>query len=196
MKIIGLMGNSGSGKSTVADYLQKRGAFIIDADALGREVCEIGQPGLKAIRETFGEVFLNDDGSLNRQRMGAYAFAHPDALKKLEGIVHPLVKKRVDDLLAGADSDIVVIDCAILVKTGLNKLADDVWLVMSDIENKIRRITERDGISPEEALARLNNQNDETILTRYADRIFDNNGTYESLISQVEKALGETENSR
>ncbi|MGI6153761.1 MAG: dephospho-CoA kinase [Christensenellaceae bacterium] len=188
--IIGLMGNSGAGKSQVAEYLKEKGALIIDADELSREVCGLGQPGLKKLQEIFEPYFFNDDGSMNRKRMGRYVFANPAELKKLESVIHPIVWKRVEEEIARPDHDLKVIDSAILIKSGLNKLTDEVWLVMADLDKKLDRISTRDGITVEEAMNRLKNQNDETILTRYADKIIDNNGTHEQLIAQVEEYLG------
>lgn len=192
-RIIGLMGNSGSGKSTVAEYLREKGAEIVDADEISHQLCELGQPGLVAIKKAFEPYYFNDDGSLNRKRLGRLVFADPNQLEKLESILHPLIKKRLEQEIKKAKSDIVIVDCALLTKVGLHNDVDEVWLVMSDVDHKISRIMQRDGISVEDAVNRLKSQEEEVSLTRYADRVIHNNGTQEEVYRQVEEYLNDTE---
>lgn len=188
-KVIGLMGGSGSGKSTVARYLQQKGAYVIDADEVSHEICEVGQPGYEAVRLLFEPYFFNDDGTLNRKRLGRHVFSHPAELKKLEGALHPLIVKRVQERVAARPGGTIVVDCALLVQTGLNRLADEVWLVTASEDTKIERICARDGLPVEQAVSRLRNQLPDGELMKYADRVLVNDGVDEALIAQVEEAL-------
>lgn len=189
-KIIGLMGNSGSGKSTVADYLKSKGAYVIDADEISHEVCELGQPGLAAVKARFEPYFFNDDGSLNRRRMGRVVFSDKEQLRRLEEALHPIIKERVrKELNEEKDYDLIVVDCALLVKTGLNELVDEVWLVKADADTKINRICSRDNLGYEEALNRLRNQDSDDELMRHSDIIIENIGTMEELLNQVDENL-------
>ena len=189
-RIIGLMGNSGSGKSTVAKYLREKGAQVIDADEVGREVCEPGQPGLAAVKERFEPYFFNDDGTLNRKRMGRHVFANKRELRKLEDILHPIILRQVKAEMDASQDGLVVIDCALLVKTGLFHLADEVWLVKAELDTKINRICERDGIPHDQAINRLRNQESDDEMMQFADKILVNDGSREMLLEQVEEYLG------
>ena len=189
-KIIGLMGNSGSGKSTVARYLKSKGASIIDADEISHQVCELGQPGLAAVKARFEPYFFNDDGSLNRRRMGRVVFSDKTQLRRLENALHPIIKDRVNyELQEKKDEDLIVVDCALLIKTGLNELVDEVWLVKADTDTKINRICARDNLGFEEALNRLRNQDSDDELMRHSDIIIENTGSLEELLKQVDENL-------
>jgi len=187
-RVIGLMGNSGSGKSMIARYLEQKGAHIIDADEVSHDLCRLGQPGLAAIREAFDPMYFNEDGSLNRKRLGKWVFTDKAALQRLEAILHPMILERMKEQLAEADG-LVVIDCALLDKMGLLELVDEVWLVMADFDQKLSRIMERDGLSAKEAADRLQNQTEESILAGRADRIIQNGGMPEDVYRQVEEYL-------
>lgn len=189
-RIIGLVGNSGAGKSTVAEYLRKKGAYIIDADEISHRVCEPGQEGLKAIKERFGPYFFNDDGTLNRRRMSRVVFTNRTELQRLEDALHPIILKRVQEEIANnSDKDIVVLDCALLIKTGLTRLVDEVWLIKADINIKLRRICNRDNIPVSMAMDRLKNQEPDDELMRHADVILENTGDEAMLLEQVEEYL-------
>ncbi len=189
-RIIGLMGNSGSGKSTVAKYLREHGAKIIDADEVSHEVCELGQPGLQRVKERFDPYFFNEDGSLNRRRLGRHVFADKAELKKLEDALHPIIMKEVETRMKDAAEELVVIDCALLVKVGLHELVDEVWLVKADMDTKINRICGRDGIPFDQAMNRLRNQEPDDDMIQYAQCVIMNNGSVEQLLEQVEEYIG------
>ena len=116
---IGLTGGIGSGKSTVAGLLAARGAVVIDADRIAREVVEPGTPGLAAVVEAFGPEVLTPDGALDRPALAAVVFADPEARRRLDAIVHPLVRRRSAELDAAVPRDTVVVhDVPLLVETG------------------------------------------------------------------------------
>ncbi|MBP1704540.1 MAG: Dephospho-CoA kinase [Chloroflexi bacterium] len=129
---IGLTGPIGCGKSTVARWLAARGAVVVDADLLAREVTAPGTPGLAAVIERFGRGFLRRDGSLNRPALGELVFADPDALRDLESIVHPAVRRMLAARLAEAEpagARVIVIEAIKLVEAGLAARCDETWLV-------------------------------------------------------------------
>jgi dephospho-CoA kinase len=190
-RIIGLMGSSGSGKSTVAKYLQDKGAHIIDADEVSHRICEPGQPGLAAVKERFDPYFFNDDGSLNRRRLGRVVFSDKKELRKLEDVLHPLIIRQVREELDNAQADLIILDCALLARTGLIHMVDETWLVKADTDTKINRICGRDGIPLDQALNRLRNQASDDSLMQRADKIIVNDGSLEMLLEQVEDFLNE-----
>lgn len=187
-RTIGLTGNSGAGKSTVAEYLRGLGAEIIDADKISHDLCETGQQGYVLIRDAFGEQFFCEDGSLDRRALGSYVFANKDELLKLNGILHPLIIAEVENRKKIAKSETVVIDCALLIEVGLHHDVDEVWLVEAEQTQKKERIRNRDGIDEVTAKNRISNQLTEDILKQYADVVIVNTGTLCKLEKQVEEA--------
>jgi dephospho-CoA kinase len=132
---MGLTGGIGSGKSTVSGLLAARGAVIVDADRIAREVVEPGTPGLAAVAEAFGPRVLAPDGSLDRPALAALVFADPEARRRLDGIVHPLVRERAGELAAAAPAGAVVVhDVPLLVETGQGASYD---LVRLDDEDQV-----------------------------------------------------------
>jgi len=190
-RVIGLMGSSGSGKSTVAKYLRGKGAAVIDVDEVSHRICEPGQPGLAAVKERFSPYFFNDDGTLNRRRLGRVVFSDKKELRKLEDALHPIIIKLVKEELDNTQSDIIALDCALLVRTGLIHLVDEAWLVKADTDTKINRICGRDGLPMDQALNRLRNQASDDELMQHADKIIMNDGPIEMLLEQIEDCLDE-----
>jgi dephospho-CoA kinase len=188
---IGLTGGIGSGKSTVSALLAARGAVVIDADRIAREVVEPGTPGLAAVVDAFGERVLRDDGSLDRPALAAVVFADPEARRKLDGLVHPLVRARAAELAAAVPDDAVVVhDVPLLVETGQAGSYDVVLVVRADPEVRVRRLVQR-GLSEEDARARISAQATDEQRRAVADVVLDNDGTEEDLAAQVERFWGE-----
>jgi dephospho-CoA kinase len=144
---VGLTGNAGAGKSTVARiWRDERGAFVIDADHLGAEAVAPGTPALAALVERFGPRMLRDDGGLDRGRMARIAFNDPEDLAALNSIVHPEILRRVDDLLAEAEAagvDMAVVDAALIYEFGLEKKLDCVVLVDAPLDVRRERVLEK-----------------------------------------------------
>ena len=182
---IGLTGGIGSGKSTVSALLAARGAVVIDADRIAREVVEPGTPGLGAVVESFGEQLLNSDGSLDRPGLAAIVFADPAARKRLDGIVHPLVRARAAESIAAAPADAVVVqDVPLLVETGQAASYDLVLVVETDEEVRVQRLVQR-GLSAEDARARIASQATDAQRREVADVVLRNDGDRDALAAQV-----------
>jgi dephospho-CoA kinase len=182
---VGLTGGIASGKSLVADELAARGAIIIDADVLAREVVEPGTAALAAIVERFGpQVVL--DGQLNRARLAEIVFADPLARQDLERIVHPAVRSRAAELERAAGSAAVVVHVIpLLVETGQQQEFDFVVTVDVDQETQIQRLMARNGFSRAEAEARIAAQASREDRKIAADVVLDNTGSVAQLRDQV-----------
>jgi dephospho-CoA kinase len=184
---IGLTGGIGSGKSTVSRLLEQRGAVIVDADAIAREVVAPGTPGLAAVTEAFGDGVVAPDGSLDRPALAAVVFADPEARKRLDAIVHPLVRARATEVAAAAPADAVVVhDVPLLVETGQAGSYDLVLVVEADPATRVARLVQR-GLTAEDARARMAAQATDEQRRAVADVVLDNSGTPEELEAQVDR---------
>lgn len=192
MLLVGLTGGIASGKTAVADRLAARGAVIVDADLLAREVVAVGTPGLAAVAERFGPTVLTvpRDGApaeLDRAALGAIVFADPDARRDLEAIVHPLVRARAAELTRAAPPDAVVVQVIpLLVETGQAGVFDLVVVVDVDPGVQLSRLIERNGLTPEQAMARIEAQASRAQRLAVADRVVDNSGSVADLDAAVD----------
>ena len=188
---IALTGGIASGKSTVAEELAARGAVLVDADVLAREAVEPGTPGLAAVVERFGPGVLAGD-RLDRPTLGRLVFDDADARRDLERIIHPRVRARAAEIEAAAAPDTVVVHVIpLLVETGQAGDFDLCVVVDLDPATQLRRLQERNGLSAEEAQARLDAQATREQRLAVADRVLDNNGSPNQLLRQVEKLWAE-----
>ena len=182
---IALTGGIASGKSTVAERLAERGAVIIDADVLAREVVEPGTPALAAIVERFGLGILDGPG-LNRARLGALVFADPAARRDLERIVHPAVRARAAELEQQTSARFVVHVIPLLVETGQQHSFDVCVVVDVDPEIQLSRLMARNGLTAPEARSRIAAQADRETRRAAADFVLDNSGEPADLDRQIE----------
>jgi dephospho-CoA kinase len=186
--LVGLTGGIGAGKSSVSELLARKGAVIIDADAITRELQQPGQPVLAAIVERFGEGVLLPDGSLDRAGLAAVVFADPDALQDLNGIVHPAVGVEISrriEVERGTDH-VVVLDVPLLVETGRSGLAA-VVVVDAPVEVAIDRLVRFRGMEADDARARIARQASREQRLARADRVIDNAGDRRGLEVQVDE---------
>ncbi len=188
---IGLTGGIGSGKSTVARLLAQRGARVIDADQLAREVVAAGTPGLAAVVAAFGGDVLTDGGELDRPALAAVVFGDPAARAALDAIVHPRVRARAVEAIAAMPADAVVVqDIPLLVETGQAGSFDLVVVVEAELETRVARLVGR-GLSEEDARARIAAQAGDAERRAVADVVLDNSGTPDQLAAQVDRLWAE-----
>jgi dephospho-CoA kinase len=188
---VGLTGGIASGKSMVAEELAARGAVIIDADLLAREVVEPGTPALAAIIDRFGPEVVRD-GQLDRARLAQIVFADPLTRNDLERIVHPAVRARAAELeRAAGDAAVVVHVIPLLVETGQHQGFDLVVTVDADHETQIQRLMLRDGFSRAEAESRIAAQASREDRKRAADVVLDNTGSLAQLREQIDALWAE-----
>jgi dephospho-CoA kinase len=190
---IGLTGGIGSGKSTVLAMLQALGAAAIDADAISRAATAAGGSAIPRIREVFGPEFVAADGALDRTRMRERAYAHPEARRELEQIIHPLVgaevARQVDAALA-AGARCIVFDIPLLVESGRwRQQVDRVLVVDCTPETQVARVTARSGLAADEVLAIIAAQAPRAVRLAAADLVICNEGlTLEALQNEVAQA--------
>ncbi|GAA4556244.1 dephospho-CoA kinase [Planotetraspora kaengkrachanensis] len=183
---VGLTGGIGSGKSEVSKRLAAVGAVVIDADKIAREVVEPGTPGLTEIVEAFGEDILRPDGTLDRERLGSIVFGDAAKLKILNGIVHPKVGARMQELQQTAPADaIVVYDVPLLAENNLAGLYDVVIVVDASDEIRLERLRKFRDMNESEARARLAAQAAREDRLKIADIVIGNEGTLDDLDGRV-----------
>ncbi|GGL19787.1 dephospho-CoA kinase [Planomonospora parontospora subsp. antibiotica] len=192
---VGLTGGIGSGKSEVSRRLSDRGAVVIDADKIAREVVEPGTEGLARVVAVFGDEVLRADGSLDRERLGAIVFSDSEKLAALNGIVHPLVGARVAELQSRAaeadETAIVVYDVPLLVENGLAPMYDVVIVVDAADEVRLDRLTGVRGMSGQDARARIAAQASREDRLAAADIVIRNEGSLEELDARADEVWAE-----
>ena len=185
-KLIGLTGQSGAGKSTVADVFAKLGAYVINADKIVAELYNAQSPCLKAVAAEFGQDIIMADSTLDRRLLAQRAFASRERTDALNRLVHPFVTARLFELLRDAKG-IVIFDAPQLFEANADVICDAVVAVTADKDIRVNRIIKRDLLSEEQAMLRVNAQHGEEYFRAHADYIIENNFDEESLRSQAEK---------
>ncbi|MDR1687523.1 MAG: dephospho-CoA kinase [Clostridiales bacterium] len=197
--VIGLTGNSGSGKSCVSEILLNAGAKIIDADKIAHAVLAAEGAAYNEVVNLFGGGILTENGEIDRAKIAAIVFSDKQMLKKHTEITHKHIIKEVLRLLSEykkSGAQIVVIDAPLLTEAGLHKNCDYVWLVSASYETKLKRIIKRDSLLKEAAEKRLASGSAEASLKPASDFVIENNGGFEELEETVMRELKRiTENS-
>lgn len=189
MKIIGLTGGIGSGKTSVADLLRSHGLPVVDADQLARDVVEPGQPALAELVDAFGADILHTDGTLNRGELAARAFASEDATQRLNDITHPRIMALRDELIDAArdrGEPAIIYDMPLLVEKGQHQDMDLVVVVHVDVEKRIERLVNGRGLDEADVRRRIAAQATDNERLAVADVVIDNNGLREKLEPQVQ----------
>jgi len=188
---VGLTGGVASGKSTVAALLRELGAVVVDSDQLAREVVEPGTPGLAAVVEAFGERVLTDDGRLDRAALGAVVFADPDLRRRLEAILHPLIRARSAEIAAAAPPGALVVhDIPLLVESGQADRFDAVLVVDVPVQTQVDRMVRERGWTRQDAEARVRAQASREERRAVATYVLDNTGTRDDLRERVTEVVG------
>ncbi|MDJ1155476.1 dephospho-CoA kinase [Macrococcus caseolyticus] len=190
MTVIGLTGGIASGKSTVANYLKENGFAVIDADIAARQAIEKGTEGLRKVAETFPGV-LNEDGTLNRKALGTIIFNDKAQRDSLNEIVHPIVRRLMDEEKAAALSEgkVVVMDIPLLYENELEHTVDEVWVVYVSYDIQKMRLMKRNELSESEADARINSQMSMDEKRDKADIVIDNCHDLDSLYKRLEALI-------
>jgi dephospho-CoA kinase len=190
-RIIGLTGNIACGKTTIGTILLDLGAEkYIDADALVHRLYEPGQPIALSIAETFGPAVMTPEGRVDRKALGEIVFHQPEALRRLEAIVHPAVGQALlAELSQVSPTGIVIIDAVKLLEGGSGALCQSKWLVVCSEEQELERLMQRNHLSKEEALARLRAQPSVAQRLPLVDEVIDNSGPLSLTRQQVNEAF-------
>lgn len=193
MYLVGLTGGTGSGKSTVGRMLSERGAVLIDADAIAREVVEPGTPGFREVVNRFGGEVVAADGALDRERLAAIVFEDERARSDLNAIVHPRVRARISGRVADlADTDrIVVVDVPLLVETGQADRYRAVIVVTAPQETRVARLVRERGMEADQVRARIAAQASDEERLEVATHVIDNDGDLGQLERQVDEVFAD-----
>jgi dephospho-CoA kinase len=191
--LVGLTGGIGSGKSTVARLLERRGAVVIDADQLARDAIARGTSGFDEVVRAFGPEIVGDDGDLDRSALATRIFSDPSQKATLEAIVHPEVARRFGERVETyRDTDRVVVYVSpLLVELGLAPAFDVVVIVTASAHLRISRVASDRGLTPEEVRSRMATQATDEQRMEVADVLIDNDGTLAELEPQVERLWGD-----
>lgn len=190
MPLIALTGGIASGKSTIAHRLDEHGAVVVDADQIVREVQAPGTPVLREIAAAFGDDLIDRAGALDRAALGARVFSDPDALSRLNAIVHPAVRResqrRFDAALADDPNAVVVYDVPLLVEARVDDPWDTIVVAHAPAEERLRRLVELRGMQPQEAQNRIDAQVSDERRLAIADVVIDTAGSLEQTEQQVD----------
>lgn len=186
--VIGLTGNIATGKSVVRKMLEHLGAYGIDADALGHRAIAKDAPGYKSVLDTFGRWILAEDGQIDRSKLARVVFADPDALQRLEGMVHPFVRQAVDILIRRSTQKIIVVEAIKLLESPLRQMCDSIWVTYSPPEIQLGRLIQKRKMNEDAARQRINAQDPQENKIAVANVVIRNDGTYEDTWKQVSTA--------
>ena len=191
MIVIGLTGGILSGKSTVANMLKKLGALVIDADKVGHEAYLPDTETWREVVAAFGENILQPNREIDRRKLAQVVFNNPQALQKLNSIMHPrmfqMMKDKIEALRREGKTDVMVLEAAILIEANWIPLVDRVWVTDAPEETVIQRLVNRNGLTEEQARARIRSQLSAAERARHADIVIDTNCTLAEVEDKVKK---------
>ncbi|UCH42375.1 MAG: dephospho-CoA kinase [Dehalococcoidales bacterium] len=187
-KVIGLTGGIGSGKSTVSGFLKELGAVVIDADKVGHEVFLPDTPAWHDVTAAFGQDIIAPSGEIDRKKLGEIVFNDPEALSRLNRIMHPRMYDMMQAQIEEYRRDgiaVVVVEAAILIEANWQSLVDEIWVTITPEDTVIRRLKEQRGLDEEQTKARIRSQlaNDDRV--KHADVVIDNNGNLDEIRAKV-----------
>lgn len=193
MNKIGITGGVGAGKSAVLKYLEEKyGAYIVVADELAKELEEPGKPVYKALVEEFGEGILSADKSIDKKAFAGLIFGNAEALQKANAIIHPAVKdeilRQIDEKEAGG-CKLFVLEAALLIEEGYDKILDELWYVYADEAVRFKRLEENRGYDREKSLNIMRRQKSDIEFRKYCRRIIDNSGELQDTKDQIDAVM-------
>lgn len=200
MKVIGLTGGIGAGKSTVSSYLKEKGYLILDADAIAHEITAKGSLVLDKIAETFGAEMILCDGNLDRKRLASVVFSDAEKKLQLEELttkqVVKIIGEDVEELRKNNEYDIIFVDAPLLFEAGVDAMTDLVWMVTADDDVRVARVMARDQANREDVMRRIANQMDNDEKIRRSQEVIDNSKGKDELYQQIESLLMKYDESR
>ena len=191
---IGLTGGIGSGKSAASRILGILGAGLIDADLVGHASYRSGTEGFEKVTKAFGNDLIGDDGEIDRKKLGPIVFSEPDNLNKLNAILHPIIYSMIKTELTNMENSgeqVAVVEAAILIEANWQDLFDELWVVDADKEEVIRRLIDRNNVTRDQALERIESQMDRVERNGYADAVIENNGGLLELENNISRLWNE-----
>jgi len=190
MKVIGLTGGIGSGKSTVAKFLSEMGAYILDADKIGHEAFKPGTPGWQEVFGAFGKDILKENNEIDRSKLAQLVFGKPEALANLNKIMHPrileIVKNRLD-LLKRRGVKVAVLEATLLIEAGWRPIVDETWVTVASKRETLKRLKERDNYSEGESLIRIRSQITSKERAKTADVVINTDCSLEEVRMKIEE---------
>ena len=188
MRVIGLTGGIGSGKSTVSQYLAELGAVIIDADKVGHEAFKPGSEAWKRVVNEFGKSIVTASNDIDRAKLGKLVFGNPEARARLNRIMHPIIYNMVNARLEEyrrKGVKVVVLEAPLLVEAGWTSLVNEVWVTVASEATVLRRLRERTGLSEQEAKARIQTQLPNKERIKHTDIVIDTDCSFDELETKV-----------
>lgn len=194
MKIIGITGGIGAGKSTVLSILREDyRAYALEADRVAHAVMEPGQRAYTRIVDAFTDAILDSEGRIHRGRLADVVFQNPDGLKQLNEIVHPEVKGWILDTIQSCrqagDTPVFIIEAALLIEDGYEEICDELWYIYAPEEVRIRRLIESRNYSREKCMAIMGNQSSDAFYRSHCTHIIENYHSLENTKKQLEELL-------
>jgi dephospho-CoA kinase len=193
MKIIGITGGIGNGKGSVSNILAQLGAKVIDADVISKDIIYKYSPAFVEIIEYFGNDILDEKGEVNRKKLGEVVFGNFEKLEELTKITHKYIikdiVKRIELEKSCLSSQLIVLEASIPVEHGFKDLVDEVWVVVSNLEVRIKRVMHRNGYTRNQVLERINSQMSDDEYSAIADKLIKNSGTIMDLKNEINKLI-------
>ncbi len=190
--LIGLTGNIATGKSTAAETMSALGAEVIDADKVAHQVMRAGSPVHADIVRVFGPEILTDSGEIDHRRLGTLVFNDPQALERLERLVHPATLEQVEQRIKRTSADVIVVEAIKLIESGMAETYDALWVTTCRPEQQIARLMRNRALTRAQAVERMNAQPPQAEKIVLADVVIDTSGSLAETRKQVEMAWRET----